>query len=193
MNRKLMRVDLSGLQNRWLAVQVRCGWEFSTSSCLKEGGYETFCPTYLKRREWSDRIKVLTTPLFPGYLFVRFRNVQQQPIVSAPGVIRLLCVGNRPLPVEDFEIQSLQAMNRAGFTCGPCAFMKIGQEVEIAEGALQGLRGHIVQIKGKHRLIISVELLRKSVFVEIDGYKIAAVSPLQQLVEGEDDSRLRVA
>jgi transcription antitermination factor NusG len=169
-----MSCDWSEVQNRWLALQVRSGWEFLSSSCLRDRGYDVFCPTYLRRRKWADRVKILQVPLFPGYLFVRFHSSNGQLIISVPGVMRFLCIDKRPIPIDDDEIRSLAITQQAGLACGPSPFLQVGQQVEICEGPLSGLRGQVVRTKGKQRLVVSVTLLRKSVFVEIDEYKVAA-------------------
>ena len=167
-----MRSDWSKVQNRWLALQVRSGWEFLSSSCLRERGYDVFCPSYLKRRRCSDRVRIQQTALFPGYLFVRFHSSNGQLIISVPGVIRFVCSDNSPVPVHDEEIRSLVITQRAGLTCGPCPFLQRGQQVEICEGPLRGLRGRVVRTEGKQKLVVSVMLLQRSVFVEIDDYRV---------------------
>lgn len=167
-----MRLDWGYLQDHWLAVQVRPGWEFSSSSHLQERGYKVFCPTYLRHRKWSDRAKIVQAPLFPGYLFVRFHSANGQLIVSVPGVIRVLCVNNHPIPVDDDEIRALTITHDSGLPCRPCPFAQIGQQVEIREGPLRGVRGRVVRTKSKQRLVISVMLLQKSVFVEINDYGV---------------------
>lgn len=168
-------MDWRGLNDRWLVLQVRTGWECKSASCIRERGYEVFVPTYSRRLKWSGRVTNVPAPLFPGYLFVRFRDLNRQPIVSAPGAMRFLCTGRRPVPIEEDEIRSLQIINDARASCGPCPFLQVGQDVEIREGALRGLRGRIVRTKTKHRVIISVVLLQKSVFVELDDYDVLGV------------------
>jgi transcriptional antiterminator NusG len=171
-----MGLDLRNIDQRWLALQVRSGWEIRSAYALKEYGYEEFLPLYQQKRKWSDRTKLVDVPLFPGYLFLRFDAANHTPVLSVPGIIRFVGTGNAPVPVEDSEIEALQRATQAAVNYGPCAFLEVGQEVEIRNGPLAGLRGSIVRFKNKLRLIISVALLRKSVFVEIDSYEVSAIS-----------------
>jgi len=170
-------LNFDRLHNHWLAVQVRSGWEVKSACGLRERGYEEFVPLYQQKRSWSDRTKVVQVALFPGYIFARFHGGNLPPIISVPGVIRLVSAGDRPVPVDDSEIEALQAANRTGTTCGPCSFLEAGQQVEIRSGALSGIRGTLVRFGNKQRLVISVSVLKQSMFVEIDGYDVVAVSP----------------
>jgi transcription antitermination factor NusG len=81
------------------------------------------------------------------------------------------------MPVEDWEIEALQRATMTAATYGPCAFLEVGQEVEVRNGPLAGLRGSIVRFKNRLRLIISVSLLKKSVYVEIGSYEVTAIGP----------------
>src|SRR5690242_20470773 len=147
------------LDNRWLAVQVRSGWELRTAYALKERGYEEFVPLRQHKRRWSDRTKVVSIPLFSGYVFLRFSLRNQQPIVTAPGIIRLVGMGDRVIPIDDDEIQALRSVSEGALAYGTCAFMAVGQDVIVRNGPLAGVRGKISRFKNKQRLIISVSLL----------------------------------
>ncbi len=170
-------LDFDGLDNRWLAVQVRSGWEVKSARGLRERGYQEFVPLYQRERNWSDRTKVVQTALFPGYVFARFSIGNLTPIVSVPGVIRLVGAGNRPVPIDDSEVEALQTTNRTGITRGPCSFLEVGQQVEVRSGALFGMRGTLVRFGNKQRLVISVSVLKQSMFVEIDGCDVVAAPP----------------
>lgn len=170
-----MLLDYENLDQRWLCLQVRSGWEFRSALGLKERGYDYFVPTFKQKREWSDRTKIVEVPLFTGYLFLRFDVRNDHSVVTVPGVIRFVGTGKMPTPIDNAEIEALQLTTRAGLTCGPCAFLAVGQEVEIRLGPLASLRGKIERFKNKQRLILSVNLIQKSVFVEIDGYEVTPV------------------
>lgn len=172
-----MRCDFESLDGRWICVQVRSGCEFRSSVGLKERGYETFVPAFERKRQWSDRIKIVQVPLFTGYVFFRFNSRSSHTALSAPGVLRFVGTGKMPMPIEDSEIGSLQVTTRAGLLCGPHAFLEIGQEVEIRIGPLASLRGKIVRFKNRQRLILSVNLIKQSVFVEVDGYEVVPIAP----------------
>lgn len=172
-----MRCDFGNLDKRWLCVQVKSGVEFRSALCLNERGYETFVPVFEQKRQWSDRAKIVQVPLFTGYVFLRFNANSNYLAVTAPGVLRFVGTRKMPIPIEDSEIEALQFTTQAGLTCGPCAFLEAGQEVEVRLGPMVSVRGKIVRFKNKQRLILSVNVIQKSMFVEVDSYEVAPVRP----------------
>lgn len=170
-----MKLQLENLDNRWLALQVRSKWETRAAFGLQSRGYEYFVPLYQQKRLWSDRSKIVEVPLFPGYVFFRFNAQNEQPVISIPGVLRFVGTGNSPVPIADHEIEALQITTKSAVTYGPCKYLEQGQQVQIRNGSLAGMRGSIERIKNKQRLILNVSLLRKSMFVEVDGYDVVIV------------------
>lgn len=152
----------------WFALQIRSRYEKTVATLLHGKGYELFLPLYKSRRYWSDRIKELELPLFPGYLFCRFNALDRLPILVTPGVIQVVGVGRRPVPVEDAEVAAIQMAIQSGLPRQPWPFLEIGQRVRVELGPLHGLEGILLHFKGRHRLVLSVTLLRRSVAVEID-------------------------
>jgi transcriptional antiterminator RfaH len=164
-----MVLDPLKLDGRWLAIRVRGGREISIACSLTKRGYEQFVPCYPRLRSWSDRTATILSPLFPGYAFLRFDSGNRYAIVTIPGVIGFVGVGKDPVPIEDSEIDALRMIVDRGFAFGPCQFLRIGETVQIQEGPLSGLRGIILRLKGKTRLVVSVALLKQSVYVEIES------------------------
>lgn len=167
--------DSRGLDNCWLAIQVRPGWELRTAETLHASGYEEFVPLYEQKRQWSRRIRVVRVPLFTGYVFFRFQAQNRRPVVFIPGVVRFIGMGNSPTPIDPLEIESLKIANSARVTWGPHPFLTPGTMVEVQSGPLMGLKGHIVRFKNKNRLIISINLIQQSVFVEIEEQDVRPV------------------
>jgi transcription antitermination factor NusG len=159
----------------WFALQVRARQEASVGEQLKSQGYERFLPFYKLRKRWSDRIKEIEAPLFPGYLFCRFNPHNRLPILKTPGIIQIVGFNNVPAMVDENEILSIQRLVLSGIQHQPCPFLAIGDRVRISAGPLLGLEGLLTDIKGSHRLVLSVSLLQRSVAVEIDS---AFITPL---------------
>lgn len=170
-----MRCNLESLHKRWLCAQVRAGCEFRSAFGLQERGYETFVPVFEQRRTWSDRIKLVQVPLFTGYVFLKFNAESIYPAVTAPGVLRLVGTGAMPTAMEDSEIEALQLTARLNLPCGPFEFLEVGQEVMVRLGPLSSIKGKIVQFKNKQRLILSINLIKRSVFVDIDRYEVTPI------------------
>jgi transcription antitermination factor NusG len=159
----------------WYALQVRPRYEKQISTALRSKGYEEFLPLYTARRRWSDRYKEVEFPLFPGYLFCRFDQQVRMPILTIPGVLKIVGFGKELAPVEEAEITSIQTIVKSGFPAEPWPYLQAGQRVRINEGALEGVEGIFLHSKAGHRLVVSVSLLQRSVAVEVDASWITPI------------------
>jgi len=135
---------------------------------LEHKGYECFCPKYKHRRQWSNRIRTADRPLFPGYLFCRFDITMRLPILTTPGVSLIVGSGKCAEPVPVSEIEAIRTLVKSGVAYEPCPYLTVGQLVEIQHGSLSGLVGLVTEVRNEFRLIMSVDLLMRSVSVEID-------------------------
>jgi transcription antitermination factor NusG len=153
----------------WFAIQVRARYEQRVSEHLEGKGREWFLPLYKCRKRWSDRIKEVEAPLFPGYLFCRINLQDRLPILKTPGVIQIVGFNRTPIAVDESEVEAIQRMVASGIPNQPWPFLAAGDRVRIESGPLSGLEGILVDFKGKHRLVLSVTLLQRSVAVEIDS------------------------
>jgi transcription antitermination factor NusG len=157
-----MRSDL------WYALKVRPRFERVAVAHLRSRGYDPFLPTYISRRQWSDRVKSIELPLFPGYLFCQLDVKSRLPVLTAPGVNYIVGIGRAPEPVPDQEIDSIRAILGSGLYYEPFPYLTAGQLVRVEQGALMGLIGRVVDVKNASRLIISINLLMRSVSAEIE-------------------------
>lgn len=161
------------LSSSWFVLQVTPHHEMMVSSLLNYKGYQEFVPTYSTSRRWSDRQKLLTLPLFPGYVFCRAVTNAVGLVRATPGVIRIVGTGGKPSPVPDEQIDSLRQVINAGLNAQPCGrYLKAGQLVQIMRGPLTGVVGMIIRVKKSARLVLSVDLTMKSVWVEIDASEV---------------------
>ena len=131
-------------------------------------GYECFLPVYRQRKRWSDRTVTTEAPLFPGYVFCRFDYWRRLPIMTTLGVVSIVGFGSDPAPIPDHEIQAIEKVLTAGFAAEPHPFLRIGQRIRITHGALRGVEGVLLRKKSEWRLVVSVNMLQRSVSVEID-------------------------
>lgn len=162
---------------RWYALHVRHRYESITSEVLRNKGFQEFLPLHRVRRRWSDRIAEIELPLFPGYVFCHFDiNDRRVPIMTTPGVLHIVGIGRTPAPIDENELAAVRTVIESGVTAEPCKYLPAGSVVRIEAGALAGLEGTIVEFKKKHRIVISVSLLQRSVAVEIDP---ALITPLR--------------
>ncbi len=152
----------------WYGIRTRSNQERNVAASFAGKGYECFLPVYRQRKRWSDRVVVAEVPLFPGYVFCRFDYWQRLPIMTTIGVVSIVGFGCDPAPIPDHEIQAIERVLKSGYTAEPHPFLRIGQRVSINHGALKGVEGVLLQKKSEWRLVVSVNMLQRSVSVEID-------------------------
>lgn len=174
----IARQEKSAQHHPWYAIHVQSKFERVASRILHDKGYEEFLPLYRAKHQWSDRVKEVDLPLFPGYFFCRIDITERLlPIVTTPGVVRIVSAGNTPVPVSDCEIEAIQAVLLSGLPAMPWPSLNPGSRIWIEHGPLAGVEGTVLDINKKCRLIVSVGLLQRAVAVEIDREWVRPLSP----------------
>jgi transcription termination/antitermination protein NusG len=162
--------------NQWFATQVRATSEQHVGELLKNRGYEIFVPLMRRRRRWSDRTVVDWQPMFAGYVFCSSPGIPTARINSTPGVIRIVGIGKEPAPIPPDEIEALRRAVISGRDIEPASFFHPGQLVRVHSGALSGIEGRLIAIKGSRRLVLSISLLQRAVAVEIESDLVEPIS-----------------
>lgn len=156
-------------QERWFALGIAPRHEKFAGTILCNKGYETLLPAYRRHHQYAGRSRSFELPLFPGYLFCRFDPTARLPVLTTPGVLRILGAGKAPVPVADDEILSIRRAMEARVAMRPHPYWRCGQRGRISSGSLAGIEGVVVNAKSPVRMVLSVELLQRSVLLEIDG------------------------
>jgi transcription antitermination factor NusG len=175
----------------WFALRLRSNYERVAGLHLSERGYEQFSPSYKVERRWSDRVKQIDQFLFPGYIFCRFDPNDRLPILTVPGVVDVVGLGKSPQQIPDAEIERVRRMVESGLPVTPYPYLQVGQTVLIEHGPLAGIEGILVEVKGKTRLVVSVNLLRRSVSAEVDRQSIRPISTLSSDLGRRTQQKLR--
>jgi len=124
---------------------------------------------------WSDRKKQIDQYLFPGYVFCRLNPNDRLPVLTAPGVVDLVGFGRIPTPIPEDEIERVRKMVESGLLVSPFPFVKVGETILIERGPLAGVEGILVEEKGRYRLVVSINLLQRSVSAEVDRQSVRPV------------------
>lgn len=149
----------------WYAVRVIPQHEQSVASQFRRKGMEEFVPTFKGVRQWSDRSKVLTLPLFSGYLFCRTKRSLFSSVLNTQGVFQIVSFGGKAYPLPDSEIDTLRRVIGSGYKVAPVAYQTAGPRVKVVDGPLAGIVG-ILAIQG-NCLILSVDPIMRSVSVDV--------------------------
>lgn len=149
----------------------------TVASILSYKGYQQFVPTYISRRKWVDRVKLIERPLFAGYVFCRTTEASTGLVRATPGVVHIVGFNGHPAPIPEEEILALHKIIQSGRKAYPLALqLNVGQKVQVSTGPLAGVVGTLMQIKNRSQLVIFVELTMKAVSVDIDTSEIRVLS-----------------
>jgi len=160
----------------WYAVHTRHQHEKTAASNISNRGLDVFLPLYHATRRWKDRNKQISLPLFPCYLFLRGPVDRWLPVLMAPGVNRVVGFAGQPATIPCAEIDAVRQVLAGSLRAEPHPFLKCGDRVRVKSGPLEGLEGILVSKKNLFRLILSVELLQRSVAVEVDVSTVERVT-----------------
>jgi transcription antitermination factor NusG len=152
----------------WFALYVRHRHEKAVAQAISGKGLEVFLPVYMTAHRWKDRMKNLILPLFPNYVFILAAPDQRHFVLSTPGIYDFVRLSGVPAPIPAEEIEAVRQAVSHGLNAEPHPFLKSGDCVRVKSGPLGGLEGVLVRKKNFYRLVLSVELLAKSISVEVD-------------------------
>jgi transcription termination/antitermination protein NusG len=176
MDTKLITVSASVSDAPWFALTTRPRHEKTVASGLELRSVEGFLPLYPCPRSWSDRVKVVDLPLFPGYVFCRFSYPERLRVLEIPGVTSVIGFNGQDAPIPETEIRAIQKLLACGYPVQPWQYLRMGECVRIVDGPLAGVQGILLSEKSGSRVVVSVEVLQRSIAVEIDRTILAALS-----------------
>lgn len=161
----------------WFAIQTRSRSEKKVAAQFETKGIETFLPLLSEVHRWSDRRKLVRQPLFPSYVFVHISPSPESrsPVLSTLGVCGFVGDRGAGMAIPEKQILDIQTVvsNPVPFTLHP--FLRVGQRVRVRGGCLDGVEGTLVSRNPDHTLVVSVELLRRSLAVRIEGYDLELI------------------
>ena len=164
------------LNHNWYAVCTRHQHEKTAAKILDYKEFEVFLPVYKARRRWQDRVKEISVPLFPGYLFVKAARQGCLPILTTPGVSSIVSCGGQPATIPFSEIEGIRRIVQSTLRVEPHPFLRCGDRVRVKYGPIAGVEGILLRKKNVARLVLSVEMLGKSAAVEVDATHVERVS-----------------
>jgi transcription antitermination factor NusG len=158
--------------SNWYAIYAKHNHERKVADLLARKGMDVFMPLYDSVRCWKDRKKSLPMPLFPGYVFLKSTLDNKIEILSTPGVFFIVESAGHACPIPEQEIQAIRTITQSDVRFEPHPFLKTGEFVRIRTGPLAGIGGIFLKPKNKYRVVVSIELLRKAVAIEVDAANV---------------------
>lgn len=152
----------------WYAAYTSANHEKRVGEQLAVRSVEHFLPVYMSVRRWKDRRVTLELPLFPGYVFVRLALRDRLQVLQIPGVAKLVGFNGMPTALPEEEIRALKKVLARGVPAKPHPFLTAGRRVRVKSGPLADCEGILLRRKGAYRVVLSIELIMRSVVADVD-------------------------
>jgi len=152
----------------WYAAYTCVHHEKKIAEQLERRDVESFLPLYETVHRWKDRRVRVELPLFPGYVFVRITLKDRLQVLEIPSVVRLVGFNSHPCALADEEMDALRNRLSRQLRAQPCPYLTVGRRVRIIGGPLAGLEGILLRKKGTLRVVLSIDMLLRSIIVDVD-------------------------
>jgi transcription termination/antitermination protein NusG len=173
------RTDVRELlgQPQWYALRTRSRHEKMVAEQLEKQGIESFLPLVKRIHKWTDRTKEVELPVFSGYSFARmvFSSSDRIRVLQTHGVAGFVGIKNCGIAIPDSEIEDIRTLLASGLSFEERPYLRVGQRVRIRGGALDGVEGILSARDEDQSLVVSVDLIQRSVSVRIQGYAVEPV------------------
>ena len=158
----------------WFAIRTRSRHEKFVERQLQGHGIDVFYPFVRQVHQWSDRRKLVESPLFAGYAFVHIAPSPEERVrvLRTQGVVELVGGEGQGIPIPEEQIETVRAVVAGNLPFTQHVFLKVGQRVRVRGGSLDGIEGVLVATNGTRNLVISVEPIQRSLSVSIEGYQV---------------------
>lgn len=160
----------------WYAAYTCPRHEKKVYEQLERRQVETFLPLYEAVHRWKDRRARVELPLFPGYIFVRIALAERLRVLEVPSVVRLVAFNGQPAPLPEREIDTLRQGLSPQLKPAPHPYLTVGRRVRVTRGPMAGLEGIVKRRRDTFRLVLSIDLIMRSISVELDA---ADVEPIR--------------
>ncbi|MGA7854614.1 MAG: UpxY family transcription antiterminator [Candidatus Acidiferrales bacterium] len=164
-------------ESSWFAIQTWPRHEKKVAAELRDKGVSVFLPLFGEKRQWSDRRRLVESPLFPQYAFVRIPldTAARIPVLRTNGVRGFVGKRGAGLPVPDSQIDAIRVVLAQGIPFNSHAFLNVGKRVRIRGGSLDGVVGILTAVNSDATLVVSVELIQRSLAIRIAGFTVEPV------------------
>jgi transcription antitermination factor NusG len=161
----------------WYAIRTRSRHEKVVERLLQGQEIEVFYPIASQLHQWSDRRKMVESPLFPGYVFVHIASSPEERVrvLRTHGVVEIVGYQGQGIAIPCEQISAVRALVDSDISFTKHAFLKVGQRVRVRGGSLDGVEGILVAQNGTRNLVISVEPIQRSLSIRIEGYQVEPV------------------
>ena len=161
---------------QWYALCTCSRHEKQVAAQLQQRAIEFLLPLYESVRRWKDRRVTLRLPLFPGYIFIHTSSQHRMDVLTIPGAARFVTFNGRPATLSETDLLGLRNGLERGIHAQPHPYLTTGRRVRVRSGPLAGTEGILLRKKDQLRLIVSIDMIMRSVAVEIDAADVEPIS-----------------
>ena len=183
------KAETLNVENSWYALYTRSRHEKRDAEALEERGFDVYLPVVPRVSDWHDRKKTVLWPLFPGYVFVRFRPEDVTRVLAIPGSVQVIGVAGRPAAIPDEEIENVRLFasrleETGGEVPSPTPSVELGERVLVHAGPFAGVRGVVLEHRGVERVLIQIGLsvIGQALRIELDTENLEA-APIESTAE----------
>ena len=162
----------------WFAIQTKPRHEKNVAVELEMKGITSFVPLYTIRKRWSDRYRSVELPLFANYAFTKIppQREARVAVLRTQGVVGFIGTRGMGTPIPSEEIESIQRIVQSQIAFAPYPFLTVGQSVRICGGSLDGVQGILLAKNGDQSLVVSVQIIQRSLAIRVAGYHLEPCS-----------------
>jgi transcriptional antiterminator RfaH len=161
---------------RWYAVYTRSRAEKKVAVQLEKNGIEMYLPLQKTLRQWSDRKKMIYEPLFRCYVFVKVNNKDFFDVLSVSGAVCFVSIANKKIPIPECQIDAIKTYLGELIINDPLSYFKTGSEVEVAYGALKGLRGILISTRNQRKLIVRIDAVYQNITLTLPSHLLRKIT-----------------
>jgi transcriptional antiterminator NusG len=155
---------------RWFVFYTKSRHEKKSKAFLEKKGFHVFLPLQQVMRQWSDRKKKIETPLFNSYIFVFESEDNLAEILQTPGISWSIRYNDRPAFLREEEVDIIQRFLSTGYfiETHTAPSLETGDAVEVIDGALKGLKGHVIHAASGDKFSVLLESIQQNIVITID-------------------------
>lgn len=162
--------------SHWYAAYTNAHHEKVVARQLAERQIEAFLPLYRSWHRWKDRRKQVELALFPSYVFVKIGAQEKLRVLQVSGVVHMVSFNGQLAALPEHEIDVLRNGLENQVYAEPHPYLRVGRKVRVVRGPMAGTEGILVRKKDKYRVVLSIDVLMRSVAVEVDGCDLQALT-----------------
>jgi len=164
-------------EKRWYALYTKSRAEKKVEAELLAKNINAYLPLEKKLKQWSDRKKWVKEPLIRSYIFVNVTPADLQKAYYTPGVVKIITFEGKPAPIPDRQIQAIRDVLESGESYEVTSdYFQLGENVEVKSGNLQGLRGELIKLVNRYKVLIRIDAIQQNLLVNINPSHLEKVS-----------------